>query len=51
MTAEQIVKQLEKEYEDVQFDVFEMTDKMAKSISRLQEIALRPDPTVHPQVT
>uniref|UniRef100_A0A0E9Y050 Uncharacterized protein n=1 Tax=Anguilla anguilla TaxID=7936 RepID=A0A0E9Y050_ANGAN len=48
MTAEDVVKQLEQEYEDVQFDVFEKTDKMAKSISRLQEIALRPDPLSTP---
>uniref|UniRef100_A0A0E9Y0N9 Uncharacterized protein n=1 Tax=Anguilla anguilla TaxID=7936 RepID=A0A0E9Y0N9_ANGAN len=48
MSAEQIVKELEKEYDKVQLNVFEMTDKMAKSLCRLQEIALRPDPLSTP---
>uniref|UniRef100_A0A0E9XXZ0 Uncharacterized protein n=1 Tax=Anguilla anguilla TaxID=7936 RepID=A0A0E9XXZ0_ANGAN len=48
MSAEGIVEKLEEEYEAVQLNVFEMTDKMAKSLSRLQEIALRPDPLSTP---
>ncbi|XP_035234863.1 uncharacterized protein LOC118206358 [Anguilla anguilla] len=48
MSAEEIVKQLEQEYEDVQFNVFQRTDEMARSLRRLQEIALRPDPLSTP---
>uniref|UniRef100_A0A4W4DXT1 Tr-type G domain-containing protein n=1 Tax=Electrophorus electricus TaxID=8005 RepID=A0A4W4DXT1_ELEEL len=48
MTIEKIMQQLEKEYYDVQISVFQMSEKLAKSLTRLKEIALRPDPLATP---
>ncbi|XP_046728001.1 uncharacterized protein si:ch73-170d6.2 isoform X2 [Silurus meridionalis] len=48
MTIEKIIQQLEDEYEDVQVKVMQLNDKLAKSLSRLKEIALRPDPLSTP---
>ncbi|XP_026768836.1 uncharacterized protein si:ch73-170d6.2 [Pangasianodon hypophthalmus] len=48
MTIEKIIKQLEEEYYDVQIKVLDLNDKLAKSLTRLKEIALRPDPLSTP---
>lgn len=44
MTIEKIIDQLEEEYEDVQEKVLQLNDQLARSLTRLKEIALRPDP-------
>ncbi|XP_060788221.1 uncharacterized protein LOC132893282 [Neoarius graeffei] len=48
MSIEKIIKQLRKEYEYVQVQVLELSEKLAKSLARLKEIALRPDPLSTP---
>ncbi|KAK3539591.1 hypothetical protein QTP70_010258 [Hemibagrus guttatus] len=49
MTIEKIIKQLEEEYCDVQEQVLELNDELARSLTRLKEIALRPDPLSTPE--
>ncbi|KAG7332549.1 hypothetical protein KOW79_004383 [Hemibagrus wyckioides] len=49
MTIEKINKQLEEEYMDVQEQVLKLNDKLARSLTRLKEIALRPDPLSTPE--
>lgn len=48
MTIEKIIDQLEEEYEDVQEQVLQLNDQLAMSLTRLKEIALRPDPLSTP---
>lgn len=49
MTIEKIIKQLEYEYEDVQEQVLQLSEELARSLTRLKEIALRPDPLSTPE--
>ncbi|XP_071944803.1 uncharacterized protein [Antedon mediterranea] len=44
MTAEQIMNKIAEEFENVQFNVLELTYEVRKSLNRLQEIALVPNP-------
>lgn len=48
MTIEKIIKQLEEEYEDAQVQVLQLSDELARSLARLKEIALCPDPLSTP---
>lgn len=48
MTIEKIIQQLEEEYIDVQEQVLQLSDDLARSLTRLKEIALRPDPLTTP---
>ncbi|TSN76525.1 Ras-related protein Rap-1b [Bagarius yarrelli] len=49
MTIEKIINQLEEEYYDVQEQVMQLNDELARSLTRLNEIALRPDPLSTPE--
>ncbi|XP_071944804.1 uncharacterized protein [Antedon mediterranea] len=44
MSAQQIMNNISEEFEDVQFKVLELTEDIRKSLNRLQEIALLPNP-------
>ncbi|XP_071944801.1 uncharacterized protein [Antedon mediterranea] len=44
MSAQQIMNKMSEEFEDVQYDVLELTEDIRKSLNRLQEIALLPNP-------
>nr|XP_055055812.1 uncharacterized protein LOC129440460 [Misgurnus anguillicaudatus] len=48
MSKEKIFEKLEQELEDVQIIVFELIDSSQKSLERLQEIALKPNPLSTP---
>lgn len=48
MSKEQIFKKLEKEFEEVQIIVFQLIESSQKSLERLQEIALKPNPLSTP---
>lgn len=48
MTIEKIIMQLEQEYEDVQCQVLKLSETLARSLTRLKEIALHPDPLSTP---
>ncbi|XP_069040149.1 uncharacterized protein [Lepisosteus oculatus] len=48
MTAKEVVKQLQKKYEDVQKEVLKLTEKLSRTLKCLKEIALRPDPLTTP---
>lgn len=48
MTIEKIIKQLTDEYNDVQQQVLQLSEDLARSLTRLKEIALRPDPLTTP---
>ncbi|XP_071346400.1 uncharacterized protein [Trachinotus anak] len=48
MNSEKMIKHLEVEYEQVQGKVVEMMETLTKSLQRLREIALRPDPSATP---
>ncbi|XP_042565679.1 uncharacterized protein LOC105901965 isoform X2 [Clupea harengus] len=48
IATEKIITQLEVQYEQVQRKVAEMTETSSKSLQRLKEIALRPDPLATP---
>ncbi|XP_027022245.2 uncharacterized protein LOC113655734 [Tachysurus fulvidraco] len=49
MTIEKIIQQLQEEYIDVQEQVLKLNDELARSLTRLKEIALRPDPLSTPE--
>lgn len=44
IAIEKIIKQLETEYYDVQYQLLKLNDKLDRSLTRLKEIALCPDP-------
>ena len=44
LTAEQLVQEIQDEFDEVQFRVLEMVDQARRSIDRLNEIALRTNP-------
>ncbi|XP_064106422.1 uncharacterized protein LOC135215525 isoform X2 [Macrobrachium nipponense] len=44
LSAEQLVKEVEEEFEAVQIKVLGMTETVRKSLKRLKEIALKPNP-------
>uniref|UniRef100_W5NBM7 Fibronectin type-III domain-containing protein n=1 Tax=Lepisosteus oculatus TaxID=7918 RepID=W5NBM7_LEPOC len=44
MSAEEVVKQLQKKYKDVQKEVLKLIEKLSRTLKHLKEIALRPDP-------
>ncbi|XP_058873352.1 uncharacterized protein LOC117404269 [Acipenser ruthenus] len=48
MSAEEIVKTLEQEFSAVKDKVLGLIEQLSKSLSRLQEIALRPNPLTTP---
>ncbi|XP_056239716.1 uncharacterized protein LOC130174115 [Seriola aureovittata] len=48
MDSEKMIKRLEEEYEQVQGAVVEMMETLTKSLQRLRDIALRPDPLSTP---
>ncbi|XP_058873353.1 uncharacterized protein LOC117967698 [Acipenser ruthenus] len=48
MSAEEIVKNLEQEFSAVKYKVLDLIEQLSKSLSRLQEIALRPNPLTTP---
>ncbi|XP_027022337.2 uncharacterized protein LOC113655785 [Tachysurus fulvidraco] len=49
MTIEKIIQQLGEEYIDVQEQVLKFNDDLARCLTRLKEIALRPDPLSTPE--
>jgi len=44
MSAVQIMEKINEEFEEIQFEVLRLTEEVRKSLNRLQEIALRPNP-------
>uniref|UniRef100_W5N8A3 Uncharacterized protein n=1 Tax=Lepisosteus oculatus TaxID=7918 RepID=W5N8A3_LEPOC len=44
MCAEEVVKQLQKKYKDVQKEFLQLIENLSRTLKRLKEIALRPDP-------
>lgn len=48
MSKEEIFEKLEQEFEEVQNKVFQLIDSSQKSLERLQEIALKPNPLSTP---
>ncbi len=44
LSAEEIIKEMEEEYEAIQVRVIGQTDNIRKSLERIQDIALRPSP-------
>lgn len=48
LSKEQIFERLEKEFEDVQIIVFQLLEDSQRSLERLQEIALKPNPLSTP---